>query len=332
MEPALAVVEPPKDASKPSLAVHAAWLTRSTAEAIGIVLMAIVAVHFMLATLPGSAADVFDDPVLRETMRTQWGLDQPYMQQLGAYLYDIGTGNLRRSLTYRPGAEVVSIISGPLQSSLGMVTTAMLLSLSISLGLSLTVSSARTTWVRIALWPISILPVFLMARLTIDGVNAATWWLLGNGWIDRPEWFALPIEPHPLRWAIAVTILAVASSALSDVHEAFYQAITRIRRTEYIRAARARGMPTTGMILRNLLGPASAITLARFGFFLGGTVIIEQVMLMNGIGALLWRAVEVRDFPLVLGIVIVLAVCVSLVGLLAKAIGYVADPKLRASK
>lgn len=296
------------------------------------VLGAAVVVQCLLAFAPGDAIDSLPNAdELRPVLQAQWHLDQPLWVQVGSYLLDVLRGDLRTSLVYRPGMPVLEVIAGPAWRSLLLLLSATTLTTIAGVGLAF-FTSWRGRLARPAVWAVSILPVFLLARLTVHGLNAGAWALMEAGTIDRPDWFALPIEDHPLRWAVAVTLLALGSGALAEVHAESEALLGRIRRSGYVQAARARGAPTLPHVVRNLLPPLTVVIASRAAFFVGGLVILEKILLLNGAGAILWRAALDRDYPLALGITLLAAAVVGLARLAADSVRLALDPRRRSAR
>jgi peptide/nickel transport system permease protein len=285
--------------------------------------------QLLLWLAPGDAVDlVTDDPELRAAMVAQWGLDQPVLIRYARFMAAAVGGDLGTSLTYRPGAPVVELLGGTAGRSLSLVLGALVTSLAWGVGLAY-LTAGRSSALRRAAQIVSVAPVFLLAWLAMSSLNEVTFSLMEAGRIARPGWFALPDEDSALKTALAVIVLAVGSSALTEIHAAAEDELTRIRRSGYVDAARARGAPLWPHVLLNLLPPVSSLAASRAAFFVGGLVIIEKVLHLNGVGAMLWQACRMRDYPLALGITVVAAAAVCGARLLADLVRVTVDPRLR---
>ncbi|MEO0605957.1 MAG: ABC transporter permease subunit, partial [Myxococcota bacterium] len=232
------------------------------------------------------------------------------------------------SLSYRPGARVWDVVQGPAFGSVGLATSGSLLALAAGTGLAfLTARGHRRT--RALVQALSILPLFLVAHGLVTGINEATFALVQDGWIARPSWFALPDQPSVLRTSLAIVLLAVASGTLAETHAQIHDALVRIESSPFLDAARARGAPLWPHIWRNLLPELAATAAERVAFVVGGVVIAEKVLLLNGLGAVLWDAALLRDYDLALVIALLSAAFVGGVRLVAEIVRVTIDPRLR---
>ena len=201
--------------------------------------------------------------------------------------------------------------------------------LALVVGVALAYFGQAFTLTRRAVQALSVAPVFLLAATSVVGINELTFALIEAGWIERPEWFALPLGDSVLKSALGVTMLAIGSSALTEVHQSCDEELRRIRRSGYVDAATARGARLWPHVLWNLVPPLTTITVSRTAFFVGGLVVIEKVLQLNGAGAMLWTACRMRDYPLALGLVVAAAAVVCSARLLGDFIRIGVDPRLR---
>ncbi len=283
----------------------------------------------LLWSAPGDAADLLaGDPELRAALVLDMGLDRPPHEAWWAFVTHAVQGDLGRSLTYRPGMSVSELVRPAALRSLLLVVGALVVSLSLGAGLAYLTAGRRSPGRRL-LQALSIAPVFLMAWMVVVGLNEWAFELIQSGAIERPSWFALPDQDSLLKWALAVTVLAVGSSAVTEVHSACEDELKHIRVSGYVDAARARGARLWPHVLWNLVPPLTIIASSRAAFFVGGLVVVEKVLHLNGVGAMLWQACRLRDVPLALGITFVAAAVVCGARLLADVIRVTVDPRLR---
>jgi len=287
--------------------------------------------QLLLWMAPGDAVDLLtDDPALRAALITEFGLDRPVWLRYFDFVGRALAGDLGTSLTYRPGMEVAAL-TGPAATRSGLLVLGAL-SLSLAWGVGLAyVTAGRASLSRRLVQLASVAPVFLLAYLIMVGLNEATFSLLEAGRISRPGWFALPDEDSTLKITLAVCVLAVGSSALTEIHAGAEDELVRIRRSGYVDAARARGAALWPHVLLNLVPPLTTIAASRAAFFVGGLVIIEKVLHLSGVGAMLWQACRMRDYPLALGITVLAAAAVCGARLAADVVRVAVDPRLRSA-
>ncbi|MFK7930897.1 MAG: ABC transporter permease [Myxococcota bacterium] len=325
---------PLSDESGPPATVRRAiligWtLARHVGVFLGTLLGAVVVVHLLFILAPGDAIDALPNAAeVRPVLEAEWHLNRSAPEQVLSYLVDLVQGDLRTSLVYRPGQPVWQVVAGPALRSLGLLLTALFCSVFAGVGLAAW-TSGRTSLARPAVWALSLFPVFLVARVMVALMNGVAWELMQQELIARPGWFALPIEEHPVKWALAVTILAVGSGALAEIHGESESLFRRIRGSGYVEAARARGARVWPHVLRNLAPPLTSVIASRTAFFVGGLVILERILNINGVGAILWRAALERDYPLALGITLITAGTVALAKLLGDVARTTLDPRRR---
>ena len=291
------------------------------------------ALFFVSALLffsPGNAADVVaQDEQLRQALVEEWGLDGSVFQQYGAYLTRALGGDFGVSLTYRPGAPVAELMAAKAPDTLFLVLTALFLSVTVGTLVAFWSAGRPNSLSRTAIQWLSVPPVFLVAYLGMVGLDAWAYGSTVEKGLTPPPWFPLLMETSPVKTALAVTVLAFASSALTEIHGTAEREIRRIRNSGYVDAARARGAPTWPHTLSNLLPALTTLVSNRAAFFLGGAIVVEKVFGIHGLGDVLWEACRKRDFPLVLGITLLSAGFVCGIRLLADWVRLALDPRQR---
>ena len=294
---------------------------------VAVLLGTAMVVEGLLILTPGDAIDLLPDsgPV-RAFIEQQWGMDLPFQSRLWLRLSQLLHGDLGYSLTYRPGADVKSLVWAAGSQSLGLLVPAVGITMLLGLGLALLPLHGRLVRA------ISVVPTFMASFLLINGVNAAVWFLVERGSIQRPSWFALPAERGLVPWALAVAVLAVASGTLGEVHAACSLGITQLREAPFVLAARARGDSSLWVLARNLLPQLAAVLSARSATLVGGIVVVEKLFLLNGAGATFWNACLYRDYPLVVGLSLAAAATVATLKLLTDLLRVTLDPRLRTSR
>jgi len=308
------------------------------------VIVAIVAaITFVLIHIaPGDPfSAVLDNPNVservRETLRTQYGLDRPLPEQFVRYVGALAHGELGWSFSHdRPVREV---LGSALPNTLLLMGVALIASFGLGILVALVQVARRGSIVDHVLSGISLLffsmPDFWLAILAL---LALTYWLpifpvggavdpvmheylgLGGRIADRLRHLALP--------ALTLTLLASASVAR-------YQraALLDVLPADFIRTARLKGLTEREILrrhaLRNALLPIITLIGLSFPALLTGAFFVERIFAWPGMGYAVINAISTRDYPLVVGGVIIGSIMVTLGSLLADLLYVWADPRLR---
>lgn len=289
----------------------------------------LVLVEGLLALAPGDAIDLLPNgDQVRPVLESEWGLNLPFYQRIWVQVGRILHGDLGTSLSYRPGAAVVQLVTAAGLQSLELLIPAVLLAVATGLGLAVFTAHRSGRW-GAAVRVFSVVPAFLAAFFLVNGINAVTWAAIQRGWINRPEWFALPEGEGVVRWGLAVVILAYASGTLTEVHGACEGELRALLTSPFVLAERARGGEVVPVLARNLLPALASVLAGRTAALVGGLVVIEKLLLVNGAGAMLWEACKRRDFPVAVGVALGAAAVVCGVRLGTDLLRVGVDPRLR---
>ena len=294
--------------------------------------VAVLFVLLAIALAPGSAADIVaNSSELRDGLTEHWGLDDPFFTRYFRFISALLHGDLGQSLTYRAGEPIVDLVARSAPATMFLVFAALAASISSTFCLAW-FTAGRKSISRSILRALSVAPVFLAAYLSMVIADSWAFHTTLQVGIQPPEWFPLLLNDSNVKVALAVFVLGMGSSAGSEIHSNIESALVEIRRSGYIDAARSRGAKLWPHILRNVAAPLAALTAARVPYFLGGVIVVEKVLHLNGVGAMLWEACRLRDFPLALGITVLSAAVVCSARLIADLIRVAIDPRLRGSK
>lgn len=256
------------------------------------------------------------------TIRKKYGLDRPWYEQYGLMLSNIVRGDLGDSLKY-PGQTVNEIIKRHLPYSAMIGILAYLLALAVGLTTG-TVAALRQnssfdySSMSLAMLGLSV-PNFVLGPLL---VLVFAFWL-----------YWLP----PARWGgVAALILPVIT--LAAIYAAYIARLTRagmleVMRSDYIRTARAKGLSEITILLRHAVRggiiPVISFTGPALAGLLAGTVIVERVFAIPGLGNIFIKAVLNRDEPLILGIVAFLSILIMIFNLIVDISYGFLDPRIR---
>jgi peptide/nickel transport system permease protein len=267
----------------------------------------------------------------RTRLRADLGLDQPLHVQYVRWLGHVARGDLGRSLFMR--RPVLGEVLGRLQATLILTGTALLLST--TLGIALGVLSATR--------PNSLLDR-VSAMASLFGASMPSFWLgivlmvvfaLRLGWLPASGMYA-PYGGGDLRDLLAHLALPAVTLAAASV--TIIARLTRATMLEtlgqdYIRTARAKGVVERGVVLRhglkNAMIPIITVVGVQAGYLLGGAVLTETVFAWPGVGTLMVQGILARDFPLVQGCVLVVALSFVLVNLAVDLLYALFDPRIR---
>lgn len=318
-------------------------LRRRLFGAVPVLLIVVAGTFLLLEAAPGDAVDAYavsvgGDAWLIEELRRQWGLDQSPMTRFATYVWALLRGDLGWSVTFsRPIRDVIverlpttfllmgsaTALSFGLGTLLGIMAGARPGSLrdrTLSLG-SLALYAVPGFWLGLVL--IVIFSIQLR-WLPIGGIETIA---SGKTGLER----ALDIGRH----------LVLPVAALGFIYLALYLRMMRagmaeIWRMDFIVAAKARGISRRRLILRhvarNALLPLVTMLGLQSASMLGGSVVIESVFAVPGIGRLAQEAVASRDAPLLLGIILVSAVLVIVVNLAVDIAYALLDPRVGADE
>lgn len=288
-------------------------------------------VFFMVRFVPGDPARIMVGgqhitQANLEAIRKQYRLDKPLLVQYGYWVRDMTHGNLGRS--FRQRKEVRDLIMDRLPVTLELAALAFLISLLISIPLGILAAVKRNTWIDVAATIFSLLgassPVFLTAILMILLFSYKLNWMpalgRGNGGLDEFKHLLMP--------AVALGF-AVAAISTRITRSAMIEALTQ----DYIETARAKGLSMRSVVLkhafRNALVPVITVAGLQFGSLLVGTVLVDYVFGLGGLGGLLIDAVQRRDYPVVQGMTIFIAAVFILINLLVDVLYGIVDPRVR---
>ena len=260
-------------------------------------------------------------PAVREQIRHQLGLDRPLPEQYARYLSRLVQGDMGKS--YARKSDVAPLIASRLPPTLLLMLGAILAELMIGLPAGVFAATRRGRFGDKLAMTLSFLtvstPQFVLG-LTLLYVFA----YLG-GWL-------------PLGGYGTLSHLILPALTLGLAGGGWYSRMTRssmieVLRQDYIRTARAKGMPEWRVTLvhgfRNAVLPIIAMVGLDIGIFMSGVVVVENVFGWPGIGQLMWQAIQSLDLPIIMGITTVAAVFIVLGNLIADLLAPLIDPRIR---
>ena len=322
-------------------------------------LLGITLIAFVVSNLaPGDPVNVslsqraLADPAIVAAFRAERGLDKPVVEQYLVYLGNLFQGNMGRSI--RTQEPVIGEIWHFLPATIELATAAILVGATLGLLLGVISAARHKSWVDYLAQTLSLVgisvPVFVLALVGLRIFHVQLGWLAGPGRLDFDR-----VEPPRItsfytvdsllagQWSTffdAVGHLVLPALVLGIYISGFISRITRstmleVMTREYLLTARAKGLAGRVIILRhalrNALLPVVTNIGLQYGALLTGTVLIESIFAWPGLGCYMFRAATARDFPVIMGVSLVIAFIYGLVNLVVDILYYFLDPRLRAT-
>jgi ABC-type dipeptide/oligopeptide/nickel transport system permease component len=322
------------------------YLFKRLLQLIPVLIGITVIVFLLLHMIPGDPAAVLlgqdADPKEVKRLRENLGLNEPLYIQLWSYFKELLQFNLGNSIIQN--IPVLDMIKETFPATLELALAALVISLIISIPLGIISAVKQNTWIDycsmlFAQLGIS-MPVFWLAVLLIlffsvqlgllpsfgrgEPITEGIYLLITQGEADT-------LINSLKKLLLPALSLGVMGSAL--ITRMIRSAMLEVLNADYIRTARAMGTAEYKVIIkhafRNALLPVVTIVGLQFGNLLGGAIVTETVFAWPGVGRLAIQAISQRDFPVVQGVVLVVALCFALVNLLVDVLYIVINPKIR---
>ena len=298
------------------------------------VLLAVTLLTFLIAALlPGDLAyTILGDqatPEKVEALRAQMGLDLPIWQRYLIWLWSAVQGDLGRS--FRTGEMVLNAVLDRLPVSLELMVMAVVLALLIAIPLAIVCAvrsgSGLDRFVTgLAFGKLS-LPPFMVAILLIYLFAVELGWLPATGWIPFAE------DPIANLRSMVLPALTLAIAEWPVLMRVLRSDMIATLQEDYIAMAKAKGLRPARILLVHALKPSSLtlVTVAgiNIGRLIGGTLIVETIFALPGIGRLLIGAIYARDFIILQGVVLFVAVGFVVVNFIVDMLYAVLDPRIR---
>ncbi len=289
-----------------------------------------IIVFFMIHLIPGDPArtilGIHATPQAIAILHSEWGLNRPLVSQYWLFMDRLLHGNLGQSLFY--GVPAAGIITARLPATLWLIIYAAVLAVLISVPLAM-IAASRKDGIRDQ----------VVRAVPLLGLGMPPFWL----GILLIYLFAIKFRLFPVSGygtgvaghlhAMFLPALTVAIALAPVVIRSLRASMLNVLGAEYITTARSKGLPAQRLflrhVLRNAVIPAVTVLGINIGFLVGGTVIIENVFAIPGIGQLMLNSIFERDFPVVQGVTLVFGIMVVLVNLLADMAYAALDPRVR---
>jgi peptide/nickel transport system permease protein len=313
-----------------------AWALRRIGVALLLVWIVASVVFVVIHLVPGdpaelllSAGGIAPDPVAVEELRERLGLNRPLLEQYLAFLSGVVRGDLGQSIV--DDASVAEEILLRLPRTLELILAGTLLSILVGIPAGTWAALHRGgAFDRAASWIAALLqavPVFVLGTLLVLCFAVLLRWMPAGGYV------ALAQDPGRHLLLLTLPALAIAKGLIAVVFRMTRAATLDSLSRDYVRTARAKGLSPARVllrhVLRNALIPIVTVLALQMGTLLGGTVLVEYVFNWPGLSSPLLRAVEARDYPMVVGIVLTISVLFVALNLAMDLVYAALDPRIR---
>lgn len=293
-----------------------------------------IIVFAIIRMVPGDPIDVMYgtegmDEIQREALRQEMGLDQPLIVQYGGWLWRAMQGDMGRS--YRYHIPVMELVLQRLPATLLLSITALALSVIIAIPLGLIAATRRNSWGDFSAMVFAILGISLPSFWS--GIMLTLIFAVMLKWLPSINYISpldnpiealrhLVLPAVTLGWSLAGTTTRLTrSSVLEELSK------------DYVRTARSKGLSEPVVVIKHALRNAMIPTLTmiglQLGFLFSGAVVVEVVFAWQGIGQLLVESILSRDYPVVQGVILIVAAMVVLVNLMVDFMYTALDPRIR---
>lgn len=293
-----------------------------------LVALLVSAAAFLLLRLSGDPALAIAGEGAREEdiamVRRTYGLDRPLVVQYLEWLARTLAGDLGQSLYFK--TDVAALVADKLPTTFQIGGLAILFALALSIPLGVLAAVHAGTWVdRLALTVAvagQALPNFFFALVLIMVFSIWLRWLPVSG---SGSWAHFVMPTIALGYYVTPPLMRLVRAGMIEVLA-----------SDYIRTARAKGLSTTSVVfkhgLRNALIPVVALTAVQLGFLLGGSIVIETIFALDGLGYLAYQSITHKDFPVTQAVLLLLSVVYVLLTLVADLFNALLDPRMRLAR
>ena len=265
-----------------------------------------------------------------ERLHRDLGLDEPLVVQYLRWISRVAQGDLGRSIPL--GREVLPEVM--LRFKATLLLTAGALAIAVLLGLAAGIVSAvkQYTWLDrismgVAVTGVS-LPVFWTGIMLIIVFALQLRWFPSSG-MSSPYGSGL----GDVLWHLVLPAVTLGTASAAALARLTRSSVLEIIRQDYVRSARAKGLAERAVIarhvLKNAINPIITVLGLQVGFLLGGAILTETVFSWPGLGSMMVRAIQARDYPLVQGGVLLVATTFVLVNLAVDLLYAIFDPRIR---
>ncbi|MDX0283521.1 ABC transporter permease [Sinorhizobium meliloti] len=308
------------------------------------VMLAVALLAFLIFRLAGDPVEMMANEQMtqtdRENLRERLGLNDGLMTQYTRFVVNAAQGNF--GISYRNGQDVLSLIAERFPATLELVLVATLISLLLGLPLGVLTAIKRGKWYTEGLQFISIvgvsLPSFVVGILLILVFSVTFGWLpaFGRGDVVQLGWWSTGLLTPSGRAAILLPSVALSLYQVTLVMRLVRAEMLEVLRSDYVKFARARGIPRWRIYfrhaLRNCLMPVVTMTAMNVGSLIAFALITETVFQWPGMGMLFIQAVTFLDIPVMAAYLCIISFIFVVLNTLVDIAYAVIDPRLRTAR
>ncbi|CAM3667938.1 ABC transporter permease [Bordetella flabilis] len=309
------------------------YFARRLLSVIPVLLLVSLLTLSLIWLVPGDAAAELAGPGASTQelarLRTELGLDQPAYVQAYRWYLNVLHGDLGRSLLLNRGVTEAIAERLPVTGSLTLL--ALLMTVAVGMTSGVLAAVRRNTWVdqlamSLAMLGLSV-PDFWLGLVGIYLFSVQLGWFPTGGYV--------PFMQSPLGWlhSLFLPAAALAATQLGLLARMTRSSMLEVLGQDYIRTARAKGVPPGSVVgkhaLVNIAVPTLTVIGVNVGILIGGAVIIESVFSIPGVGRLVIGAIQRRDLPVIQGGLLMIACAMVIVNLVVDMLYAVFDPRVR---
>lgn len=290
-----------------------------------LVAFAVSALAFLLLRLSGDVAIAIAGEGARAediaAVRQQYGLDRPLVVQYLDWLGRTLGGDFGQSLYFK--TPVVDLVREKVPTTIILAVLSIAFALIVSIPLGVMAAIWQNSWIDRLCLSIAVvgqaLPNFFFALCLVMVFS------IGLGW--------LPVSGAESWWHFIMPTVALGYYVTPPFMRLVRAGMVEVLASDYVRTARAKGLPAYKVVikhaLRNALVPVVALTAVQLGFLLGGSIVVETVFALDGLGYLAYQSIAQKDFPVIQAVLMLLSVGYVGLTLGADLVNAWLDPRIR---
>ncbi|MEJ5902068.1 ABC transporter permease [Ochrobactrum teleogrylli] len=308
------------------------------------VMLAVALLAFLIFRLAGDPVEMMANEQMtqadRDNLRERLGLNDGLMTQYTRFVVNAAQGNF--GISYRNGQDVLGLIAERFPATLELVLVATLISLLLGLPLGVLTAIKRGKWYTEGLQFLSIvgvsLPSFVVGILLILVFSVTLGWFpaFGRGDVVQLGWWSTGLLTHSGRIAILLPAIALSLYQVTLVMRLVRAEMLEVLRSDYVKFARARGIPRWRIYfrhaLRNCLMPVVTMTAMNVGSLIAFALITETVFQWPGMGMLFIQAVTFLDIPVMAAYLCIISFIFVVLNTFVDIAYAVIDPRLRTAR